>query len=591
MNDDKDIFATLSEDSDNVEAVAHSHRAMPFGNGMPSMGEDVFATFTQEEPSEDDEALGLQPGDRLGDNIELIEVIGRGAMGEVWLAHEQTREFSRNVVVKVVPKNIRNFNMEVERVRETFGTIQSLQHKHICPVYRLVGNNRFGYGLVMKHLVGRNLSDFVMEYRKRNKKQPSIGELLPLLEQIASALDYAHDKGVIHRDIKPQNIFCGDEDGAQLIDFGLAETAQTDEKDSGTATVSGTVVYMSPEQLQGERQDKYSDQYSFAATVYELLAGQPPFMGHSDILRGRILDDPVNPIGKVAASVNEALARALAKSRNERFENCTKFVEALSTGERARQEQERKYRQLGEETKKASTEEDWRKLAVQFGAMNGYRNTAELAKECDKRYHKLNEHREERERREQYQRLCEETKKASTEEDWQNLIERFRAMNGYGNAVELANECDNQYRQMHEKRKKQEARDLNNSNILRSLKLKLYDRALETCEAAMADDLDNAEPFFYAAICLLKGERAFLSQRSEIDRIVGYLNTALELEPQKGIYHYLSAYIKYDYFERKSLNTTPAYREALAKAHAAGLAPSDVEQLFGILGVSRPEVL
>ena len=134
------------------------------------------------------------------------------------------------------------------------------------------------------------------------------------------------------------------------------------------------------------------------------------------------------------------------------------------------------------------------------------------------------------------------------------------------------------------------AKDLNNSIAFCYLKLKLYDKALSAFEKAMEENFDNSETFFYAAICLLKGKKAFLAQRSEINKIEEYINAALMIE-SKGIYYYFLAYIKYDYFERKSLNTAPTYREALAQANASGFSPLDIEQLFGILGVSRPEVL
>jgi tetratricopeptide (TPR) repeat protein len=134
------------------------------------------------------------------------------------------------------------------------------------------------------------------------------------------------------------------------------------------------------------------------------------------------------------------------------------------------------------------------------------------------------------------------------------------------------------------------AKDLNNAVGMCYLKLKLYDKALGAFEKAMEDNFDNSETFFYAAICLLGGKKAFLMQRPEIDKIEEYINAALMIEP-KGIYHYFLAYIKYDYFERKFFKTSPTYREALKNATDAGVSPFDIEQLFGILGVSRPEVL
>ena len=134
------------------------------------------------------------------------------------------------------------------------------------------------------------------------------------------------------------------------------------------------------------------------------------------------------------------------------------------------------------------------------------------------------------------------------------------------------------------------AKDLNTSIAYCYLKLKLYDKALAAFEKAMEDNFDNSEIFFYAAICLLGGKKAFLVQRPEIDRIEEYINAAMMIEP-RGIYHYFLAYIKYDYFSRKSFNTSPTYQEALSNANSAGVSPHDIDQLYGILGVTRPETL
>ena len=134
------------------------------------------------------------------------------------------------------------------------------------------------------------------------------------------------------------------------------------------------------------------------------------------------------------------------------------------------------------------------------------------------------------------------------------------------------------------------AKDLNNSVAMCYLKLKLYDKAIEAFEKAVEDNFDNSETFFYAAVCRLKGQKAFLVNREVIDKIEEYINAAMMIEP-RGIYHYFLAYIKYDYFSRKSFNTSPTYQEALQNANDAGVSPFDIEQLYGILGISRPEVL
>lgn len=132
--------------------------------------------------------------------------------------------------------------------------------------------------------------------------------------------------------------------------------------------------------------------------------------------------------------------------------------------------------------------------------------------------------------------------------------------------------------------------ELNNSIAMCYLKLKMYDKALPAFESAMEDNFDNSETFFYAAVCLLQGKKAFVHPRPTINKIIEYINAANMIEP-RGIYYYFLAYVKYDYFARKHLNVPPGYQEVLAEANQLGYSPLDVEQLFAILGVEKPDCL
>jgi tetratricopeptide (TPR) repeat protein len=133
-----------------------------------------------------------------------------------------------------------------------------------------------------------------------------------------------------------------------------------------------------------------------------------------------------------------------------------------------------------------------------------------------------------------------------------------------------------------------ENKELNNSAAMCYLKLKLYDKALTAFEKAMEDNFDNSETFFYAAICLLGGKKAFLAPRPIIDKIEEYINAAMMIEP-KGVYYYFWAYVKWDYFSRKSYKTAPTYQEMLVLAKKSGVSQFDCQQLFGILRVDCPE--
>lgn len=129
--------------------------------------------------------------------------------------------------------------------------------------------------------------------------------------------------------------------------------------------------------------------------------------------------------------------------------------------------------------------------------------------------------------------------------------------------------------------------ELNNSIALCYLKLGLYDKAQAAFEKAIEADFNNSETYFYAAVCLLKGKKAFLAKRADINKIEEYLNAAIMLEP-KGIYYYFWAFIKYDFFERKYLNTSPNYKEYMQMSYEAGISDADKEMLFSILNVANP---
>jgi len=133
-------------------------------------------------------------------------------------------------------------------------------------------------------------------------------------------------------------------------------------------------------------------------------------------------------------------------------------------------------------------------------------------------------------------------------------------------------------------------KEINGSIAMCYLKLKLYDNAIKAFEKAVEDNFDNSETFYYAAIALLKGKKAFVAPRADIDKAVEYLNAALMIEP-RGIFYYFLAYIKYDYFERKYLNISPNWQETLQTAIEAGVSSADIAQFVGTSLVELPNCL
>ena len=292
-----------------------------------------------QKPSSASEAPDVQPrsdtggfasGDCIDGKYRLETPLGRGGMGVAWKAWETTA--NRYVVLKFVPKEIQHVAEAMNAVRESFDQVHALQHQHICPVYDLADDPDAGLYLVMKFVDGLTLGEYRRRYAEENEPM-SFDHIVQILRAMAEALDYAHERKVIHRDIKPQNVMISATDNVQIIDFGLAdEIRSTMERITGPvlAKISGTRPYMAPEQWQGQSQDARTDQYALAVTAYELFAGRVPFQNSdSEVLRNCVINELPKPIANLPEHVNTALLKALSKKREDRFETCIEFVEAL----------------------------------------------------------------------------------------------------------------------------------------------------------------------------------------------------------------------------------------------------------------------
>ncbi|MBS0201648.1 MAG: trypsin-like peptidase domain-containing protein [Planctomycetes bacterium] len=296
----------------------------------PSSFSVTESTYPGHRPSPSAPVALLEPGMTLG-VFQLEQHLSRGGMGEVWLAHDATGE--RNVVIKVLPPELQRNTDELARVKLTFNRIHNLQHQHICPVYLLGQDPRFGYFIVMKHLNGDTLARYREAYRKQHGTFP-LAEVIRVLNPVAEALDYAHGRQIIHRDVKPQNIML-DADGkdVQLVDFGLAAEVRSSALRANPAQMDacGTFPYMAPEQWRGELQDARTDQYALAVIAFELLAGHLPFEAPDPtILRMCVLNEPVPQISGITAGASAVVARGMAKLRSDRFESCVAFITALA---------------------------------------------------------------------------------------------------------------------------------------------------------------------------------------------------------------------------------------------------------------------
>lgn len=266
------------------------------------------------------------------DRYRVVQWIARGAMGEIWKVFDP--ELNDHVAIKVLPPELAGNTVELERVTNTFRQVRKLSHANICPVYDLKHAKPVGAFLVMKFVEGVTLLEYAAAYRRDHGTFP-LSEVVRVLRPIAAALDYAHARQVLHRDIKPQNIMIETRGrDPQLIDFGLAAEIQTSIVRISTreqaSEVSGTLQYLAPEQWRGLPPSQWTDQYSLAAMAYELVTGRAPFeANNAQVLRLCVLNEPIEAVAGVSMPTNAAFAKGLAKSRDQRFATCVEFIDAI----------------------------------------------------------------------------------------------------------------------------------------------------------------------------------------------------------------------------------------------------------------------
>ncbi len=267
--------------------------------------------------------------DALADRYAVERELGRGGMATVFLAEDLKHR--RPVAIKVLHPELAAA-VGADRFLREIEIAARLQHPHILPLYDSGTAAGFLY-YVMPYVEGESLRD-----RLEREKQLSLEDTLRIGGEVAGALAYAHSHGVVHRDVKPENVMLSG-GTAVVADFGIARavTAAGEEHQlTQTGTVIGTPAYMSPEQATGSAEiDGRSDQYSLACVVYEMLVGEPPFTGPTaQAVMARHSLDLVSPPSIVRASipdaVEDALLRALAKTPADRFPTAALFAEALA---------------------------------------------------------------------------------------------------------------------------------------------------------------------------------------------------------------------------------------------------------------------
>jgi serine/threonine-protein kinase len=264
---------------------------------------------------------------------EVVEELGQGGMSLVYKAFDPV--FQREVAVKVLTVELLQAPTFRDRFKREALIIARLEHAAIVPIYD-VGEQEGQPFMVMRLMEGGSLSS------KLKRGPLSLGQVIHIFNRLAPAIDKAHKQGVIHRDIKPDNILFDTEDNAYLSDFGIVKLSEETTHLTRTGGIIGTPTYMSPEQARGDANiGSRSDIYALGAVLYEMLTGQMPYKADTPMgVLVKHITEPVPNILEVSPELPQRIAlindRAMAKEPENRFETATEMLEALkdvATGE------------------------------------------------------------------------------------------------------------------------------------------------------------------------------------------------------------------------------------------------------------------
>ena len=266
-------------------------------------------------------------GELIAERYELEELVGTGGMSSVYRAHDRLLE--RDVALKVLHEQFTADTDYVERFRREARSVAQLSHPNIVTVIDR-GEQDGRQFIVFEYVAGENLKTVV----EREGPLPE-EDAVRLALQIARALGFAHEHGLVHRDVKPQNVLLNGDGQAKVTDFGIARSLDVKSGLTQTGTVMGTSDYIAPEQARGSRVDEQSDIYSLGVVLYELLTGEVPFQGDNFVaVAMQHINQPPPSVRErrpdVSPRLDAAIRRAMAKEPRDRFGSMDELCAELS---------------------------------------------------------------------------------------------------------------------------------------------------------------------------------------------------------------------------------------------------------------------
>jgi serine/threonine protein kinase len=264
-------------------------------------------------------------GELISGRYELEELVGSGGMSSVYRAHDRLLE--RTVALKILHEQFTTDDAYVERFRREARAVAQLAHPNIVTVIDR-GEQDGRQFIVFEYVDGMNLKELMTQGGPVSPR-----EAIELALQVARGLSFAHENGLVHRDVKPQNVLLDADGRAKVTDFGIAHAVDVDGM-TITGTIMGTSNYIAPEQARGQAVDEQTDVYSLGCVLYELLAGDVPFEGDNFVaVAMRHVNDPVPSVRDVRPDVpprlDWAIQQAMSKDHEERFDSMADFAAEL----------------------------------------------------------------------------------------------------------------------------------------------------------------------------------------------------------------------------------------------------------------------